>query len=84
MTKEQATELNLLLATFRCFTEQLFQLKGTHAGLVKRKFNRLVKVAGQYEKEVLKYTDDSPELEDIYDALMEVMIIVKREAHGQD
>jgi len=82
MTKEQATELNLLLATLRCFTEQLFQLKGTHAGIVKQKFNRLVKVANQYEREVLRYTEDSPELETIYDALMEVLIIVKKEAHG--
>ena len=49
MTKEQTAELNLLIATFRCFNEQLYNLKGAHAGIVKLKFNRLLKVAAQYE-----------------------------------
>ena len=82
--KEQLIELNLLLAMFRCFNEQLYNLKGVHSGLIKRKFNHLVKVGRQYEKEVLRAKGNSEELENIYDAMMEVMIILKKEIDGQD
>lgn len=84
MTKEQATDLNLLLATFRCFNEQLYMLKGSHSKSVKQKFNRLVKVSAQYEREVLRFTNESKELEVIYDALMEVLVTVKNDVHGQE
>ena len=59
MTKEQTAELNLLIATFRCFNEQLYNLKGSHSGVVKMKFNRLVKVANQYESEIVQWTEGS-------------------------
>mgnify|MGYP003671878956 FL=1 len=39
MTKQDTIDLNLLIATFRCFNEQLYNLKGSHAGIVKMKFN---------------------------------------------
>jgi hypothetical protein len=82
--KEQLIELNLLLAMFRCFNEQLYNLKGAHSGLIKRKFNHLVKVGRQYEKEVLKATGHAQELENVYDAMMELMITLKKEIYGQD
>ena len=78
MTKEQTAELNLLIATFRCFNEQLYNLKGSHSGVVKMKFNRLVKVANQYEREIVQWTEGSEQLELIYDSLMEVLIEVKK------
>ncbi len=81
MTKEQTAELNLLIATFRCFNEQLYNLKGSHSGVVKMKFNRLVKVANQYEKEIVQWTDGSEQLELIYDSLMEVLIEVKKQVN---
>ena len=84
MTKEQTAELNLLIATFRCFNEQLYNLKGSHSGIVKLRFNRLLKVARQYEREVLKSTDNSSELELIYDNMMEVLIEVKKVLNEQD
>tara|TARA_R100001460_G_scaffold4702_5_gene13129 strand:- start:61 stop:312 length:252 start_codon:yes stop_codon:yes gene_type:complete len=81
MTKEQTVELNLLIATFRCFNEQLYNLKGNHSGIVKQKFNRLLNVAAQYEKEVVHLTQSNEELETIYDNLMEILIEVKRQVY---
>ncbi len=81
MTKEQSIELNLLIATFRCFNEQLYNLKGNHSGIVKQKFNRLLKVAAQYEKEVVHLTKGNEQLETIYDGLMEILIEVKRQVY---
>ena len=81
MTKEHTTELLLLIAMFRCFNEQLYNLKGAHAGIIKLKFNRLLKVAAQYEKEITQWTEGSKELELIYDSLMEVLIEVKTQVN---
>lgn len=81
MTKEHKTELLLLIAMFRCFNEQLYNLKGSHAGIIKLKFNRLLKVSAQYEREVLQWTEESKELELIYDSLMEVLIEVKKQVN---
>ena len=81
MTKEQTAELNLLIATFRCFNEQLYNLKGSHSGIVKLKFNRLLKVANQYEKEIIKWTEGSEQLEIIYDNLMDVIVTVKKQVN---
>ena len=74
MTKQDTIDLNLLIATFRCFNEQLYNLKGSHAGIVKMKFNRLLKVSSQYEKEIVKWTDGSEELEQVYDELMDIIM----------
>ena len=79
MDRQQTTELNILLAMFRCFNEQLYNLKGTHSGLIKRKFNHLIKVGRQYEREVLRATGNSPDLENIYDDMMEIMITIKQQ-----
>ena len=81
MTKEHTTELLLLIAMFRCFNEQLYNLKGAHAGIIKLKFNRLLKVAAQYEREITQWTEGSKELELIYDSLMEVLIEVKTQVN---
>ena len=81
MTKEHTTELLLLIATFRCFNEQLYNLKGAHSNLIKLKFNRLLKVSAQYEREITQWTEGSKELELIYDSLMEVLIEVKKQVN---
>ena len=77
MTKEQETEINLLLATMRCFHEQLYNIKGTHSKILKMKFNRLLKISNQYEREVLRWTNNDKQLEAMYDTLMDVLIQVK-------
>tara|TARA_R110000744_G_scaffold320603_2_gene426747 strand:+ start:626 stop:874 length:249 start_codon:yes stop_codon:yes gene_type:complete len=81
MNKEQATEINLLLATFRCFNEQLYNIKGSHKGILKQKFNRLINVSRQYENEIVKMTNDSKDIENIYDHLMEILILVKKQVN---
>ena len=84
MTKEQILEIHLLMATFRCFNEQLYNLKGTHSGVMKLKFNRLLKVARQYEREIVEFTEESKELELIYDNMMDLLIEIKKQINEQN
>ena len=83
MNKEQTIDLNLLLATFRCFNEQLYNLKGSHNQIVKMKFNRLLKVAAQYEKEVVHLTGGDPGIEAVYDNLMDIIVAIKEQVTKQ-
>ena len=84
MTKQDTTDLYMLLATFRCFNEQLYTLKGKHSKVVKMKFNRLLNVSRQYENEIVKLTDNNEALENIYDCLMEVIMEVKQQVDEQN
>lgn len=80
MTKEHQIDLTLAFATFRCFNEQLYLLKGTHSKIVKLKFNRLIKLARQYEEEMMKNMGDSVEdLDGVLDVMMDVINDVKLE-----
>ncbi len=83
MTKEQKSDVIMLIATMRAFNEQLYNLKGVHKQGMKMKFNRLLKVSAQYEKEIVHITENSQEFEDVYDALMDVIINVKEQINGQ-
>ena len=78
LSKDQERDINLLLATFRCFNEQLYLIKGTHSGILKKKFNRLINVSRIYDQEVSKWLEDSKESEIIYDELMDILTIVKK------
>ena len=84
ITKEQTMDLNLLIATFRCFNEQLYLLKGMHSGVVKLKFNRLCNMARSYENEILKWTDNSESIEVVYDQLMDIINEVKEVVTKQE
>ena len=72
------------MATFRCFNEQLYNVKGTHSGVMKMKFNRLLKVARQYEREIVEFTEESKELELIYDNMMDLLIEIKKQINEQN
>ena len=78
LSKDQERDINLLLATFRCFNEQLYLIKGAHSGILKKKFNRLINVSRIYDQEVSKWLEDSKESEIIYDELMDILTIVKK------
>lgn len=52
MKEENQLNLLLLLATFKSFSEQLYNLKGEHSGLVKKKFNMLMNAASSYERTI--------------------------------
>ena len=77
MNKETQADITLLLATFRAFNEQLYNIKGKHSKVLKLKFNRLIGAARAYECEIVKLTNNSEELEAVYDCLMDVMLEVK-------
>tara|TARA_R110000803_G_scaffold97102_1_gene165247 strand:+ start:479 stop:736 length:258 start_codon:yes stop_codon:yes gene_type:complete len=79
LTEEQQIDITMIMATMRAFNEQLYMLKGVHSGVIKQKFNRLINVSGQYEKELLKLTDNSEALEGVYDCLMDVIVDVKKQ-----
>tara|TARA_B110000240_G_C13284433_1_gene361500 strand:+ start:17 stop:292 length:276 start_codon:yes stop_codon:yes gene_type:complete len=74
--KIELLDINITLALFKCFTEHLHSLKGTNSRHIKQKFNRLIKVAMQYEKEIDKSMestgDPTPEL--ICDAIMDYVL----------
>ncbi len=80
ITIEQQIDLTLLFATFRCFNEQLYLLKGIHSKVIKLKFNRLIKLARQYEDEMMKNMGDSVEdLDGVQDVMMDIINDVKIE-----
>ena len=79
LTKEQQIDITMIMATMRAFNEQLYLLKGAHSGIIKKKFNRLVNVSKQYEKELVTLTDNSEALENVYDCLMDVIVDVKNQ-----
>ena len=83
LTKDQQIDITLLFATFRCFNEQLYNLKGTHSNIIKKKFNHLLKVSSQYEKEIV-VSMDSKELENCYDVLMDIILTVKKELENYE
>ena len=82
MTKEQQLDVTLLLATFRAFNEQLYNLKGSHKQVLKQKFNRLIKVSSQYESEIVRLLGED-EIEAVYDALMDLLMDVRKNIDGQ-
>ena len=69
----------LIVATFRCFNEQLYLLKGTHSHMMKRKFNRMIKVARQYENELLKLNNGNDSVEAIQNSLMDIVFQVREQ-----
>lgn len=76
---ENALDMILIVAMFRCFNEQLYTLKGVHKKVLKQRFNRLCSVANLYEKEVVKSLGDNVGYEKVYDELMDVIIQVKEQ-----
>ena len=79
ITPEQERAIDVLLtsALFRCFNEQLYSIKGSHSYALKLKFNRLVKVGRQYEAEIQRHYGKDPNIESIYDELMELILVVR-------
>ena len=77
MDKETHADITILLATFRVFNEQLYNIKGKHSKVLKLKFNRLLGVARAYESEIVKLTNNSEELEAVYDCIADIMLEVK-------
>jgi hypothetical protein len=75
--KENDVDIALCIAMFRCFNEQLYALKGVHSSLLKKKFNHLVKVAKQYDDEIVKLSKHDVEIDILYDKMMDIMVEIK-------
>ena len=69
-------DINVALALVKCLTEQLAGMQWQHSHQVKQKFNKLLNVAKQYEREIEKSMEESQDetIETIYDAFMESII----------
>tara|TARA_R110000824_G_scaffold388232_1_gene583723 strand:- start:223 stop:519 length:297 start_codon:yes stop_codon:yes gene_type:complete len=75
----KAMDINVTLALVKCLSEQLHGMQWDYSQQIKQKFNRFLKVARVYEKEIDKSmqlsNDDS--IENIYEAFMESIIDAK-------
>tara|TARA_R110001632_G_scaffold101485_4_gene209163 strand:+ start:2026 stop:2337 length:312 start_codon:yes stop_codon:yes gene_type:complete len=72
-------DINVTLALVKCLTEQLAGMQWDYSHQVKQKFNRFLKVARVYEKEIDKSMELSNDdnIENIYDAFMESIVEAK-------
>tara|TARA_R110000851_G_scaffold31416_1_gene85030 strand:- start:472 stop:774 length:303 start_codon:yes stop_codon:yes gene_type:complete len=75
----QNLDINFALALVKCLSEHLSTMQWMHSNQVKQKFNRLLKVAKIYEKEIDKsmHIANDDTIENIYDALMEIILDAK-------
>tara|TARA_R110001592_G_scaffold344883_1_gene636483 strand:+ start:1385 stop:1690 length:306 start_codon:yes stop_codon:yes gene_type:complete len=73
-------DVNLALALVKCLSEHLHTMQWTHSQRVKQKFNKLLKVAKNYEAEIDKSIHETNDLtiENIYDALMDSICEAKQ------
>ena len=79
LDREQQISLLILIATFKSFNEQLYNLKGAHSGIVKRKFNMLQNAFNSYER-VLNDTwlkDNKEVIEQLHDALTDLIYMLR-------
>ncbi len=84
LTKQQQIDLLVLLATFKSFEEQLYNLKGVHAKEVKLWFNRLLSTARSYDKVLSKKVNfNKDDLEKVYDSITDIIYYL-REGHQKE
>ena len=57
LNKEEQIDLIVLIATFKSFNEQLYNMKGKHKAQTKMWFNRLLNTARSYENSIKSQTD---------------------------
>tara|TARA_R110002012_G_scaffold272461_2_gene458032 strand:+ start:6236 stop:6520 length:285 start_codon:yes stop_codon:yes gene_type:complete len=79
LDREQQISLLILIATFKSLNEQLYNLKGAHSGIVKRKFNMLQSAFKSYER-VLNDTwlkDNKEVIEQLHDALTDLIYMLR-------
>lgn len=87
LTKEQSAEVNLMLATFKSFEEQLYNLKGVHKFTLKKYFNEMLNVAKRYERQIKKSEEDvnDKSIDGLYNIITESIYYIKDKAYeGKD
>jgi len=78
-TKDEQINLLLLLATFKSFNEQLYNMKGVHEREIKQHFNMLLKVAERYEKrlDATWLKDNKKAVDQLYDAITDLIYMLR-------
>lgn len=86
MDKETAINLNLAIATFISFEEQLYNIKGIHGQQAKMYFNQMQRVVQRYEKEIRKKGEmlNDKTLDILSDAITDAIYIIRTEAIKTD
>jgi len=79
LDREQQISLLILIATFKSFNEQLYNLKGAHAQRLKQHFNMLQKVSNKYEAGIDKnwLKDNKEVIEQLHDALTDLIYMLR-------
>ena len=82
MKEENQLNLLLLLATFKSFSEQLYNLKGEHSGLVKKKFNMLMNAVSSYERTIDEewLKENKSVIDDLNDSVTDFIYILRDES----
>lgn len=86
LTKEEQIDLLLLLATYKSFSEQLYNIKGLHKGLLKKKFNLLQNYVKAYEKQIdsnwLKQNQQV--IEQLNDAITDMVYMIRENVDKEE
>jgi len=86
LTKEEQIDLLLLLATYKSFSEQLYNIKGLHKGLLKKKFNLLQNHVKAYEKQIdsnwLKKNQQV--IEQLNDAITDMVYMIRENVDKEE
>jgi len=86
LTKEEQIDLLLLLATYKSFSEQLYNIKGLHKGLLKKKFNLLQNHVKAYEKQIdsnwLKQNQQV--IEQLNDAITDMVYMIRENVDKEE
>lgn len=78
-TDEEQINLLLFLATFKSLSEQLYNLKGTHQKIVKKRFNLLMATFNSYEKSLDKgwLKDNKLIIETLTDSITDMVYMIR-------
>jgi len=71
----------IILATFKSLNEQLYNLKGTHSGIVKKRFNLVLNTFKMFENVIdddyLK--ENKVFIDQLYDAITDMIYMLKED-----
>ncbi len=71
----------IILATFKSLNEQLYNLKGTHSGIVKKRFNLVLNTFKMFENVIdddyLK--ENKIFIDQLYDAITDMIYMIKED-----
>jgi hypothetical protein len=84
--KNEQLDLLLLLATFKSFSEQIYNMKDVHKGLVKRRFNILLNAINGYEKVLDKdwLKENQDVIEQLSDAVTDMIYTIRDKVEQEE